>query len=77
MRLVAYIYDIVVLTESQELTRNHVEGAVYLLTCLGFQVNHKKSILDPNQNTRISGSGNGQCIHGVEAHHRENEKDPF
>ena len=49
VRLIAYIDDILVLAESKELAKNHVEGVVYLLQCLGFQINQKKSVLEPAQ----------------------------
>ena len=44
-----YIDDILILAESQEQARNHVEALVYLLQCLGFKVNQKKSVLEPAQ----------------------------
>ena len=49
VQLIAYIDDILVLAESKEQARNHAEALVYLLQCLGFKVNQKKSILDPTQ----------------------------
>ena len=52
MRLIAYIDDILVLAESQELAKNHVEGVVYLLQCLGFL---KKSVLEPAQSMEFLG----------------------
>ena len=39
VRLIAYIDDILVLAESKELAVSHVEAVVYLLQCLGFQIN--------------------------------------
>ena len=44
-----YIDDILILAESQEQARNHAEALVYLLQCLGFKVNQKKSVLEPAQ----------------------------
>ena len=49
VRLIAYIDDILVLAESQEQARMQVEALVYLLQCLGFRVNLKKSVLEPAQ----------------------------
>ena len=49
VRLIAYIDDILILAESQEQARNHAEALVYLLQCLGFKVNQKKSVLEPAQ----------------------------
>ena len=47
VRLVAYIDDILVLAESRELAKSHVEALVYLFQCLGFRINQKKSVLEP------------------------------
>ena len=49
VRLIAYIDDILVLAESQDQARNHAKALVYLLQCLGFKVNQKKSVLEPAQ----------------------------
>jgi hypothetical protein len=49
VRLIAYIDDILVLAESKELASSHAEALVYLLQCLGFRVNQKKSVLEPAQ----------------------------
>ena len=38
-----------ILAESQEQARHHAESLVYLLQCLGFKVNQKKSVLIPAQ----------------------------
>ena len=37
------------MAESREQTRSHVEALVYLLQCLGFQLNQEKSVLEPAQ----------------------------
>jgi len=47
--LIAYIDNILILAESRELILDHVTGIRYLLECLGFIVNTKKSILNPTQ----------------------------
>ena len=49
VRLIAYIDDILVLVESREQARRQAEALVYLLQCLGFRVNTKKSVLEPAQ----------------------------
>ena len=49
MCLIAYIDNILILAESRELILDHVTGIRYLLECLGFIVNTKKSILNPTQ----------------------------
>ena len=57
----AYINDILVQVESRELVVSHV--VVYLLQCLGFQINQKKSA--------IPGPACGHCSHGIETSSRE------
>ena len=47
--LIAYIDDLLLLAESKDLILDQVTGVRYLLECLGFIVNIKKSILDPAQ----------------------------
>ena len=37
------------MAKSQEQARGHAEALVYLLKCLGFKVNQKKSVLVPAQ----------------------------
>ena len=49
---VRLIADILVLAESQELAK---EGVVYLLQCLGFLINSKKSVLEPAQSMEFLG----------------------
>ena len=49
VHLKAYIDDILILAESRELILDHVTGMRYLLECLGFIVNTKKSVLNPAQ----------------------------
>ena len=55
VRLIAYIDDILVLAESQERAKDHVKGVVYLLTCLGFQINKEKSVVEPVQTLEFLG----------------------
>ena len=47
--LIAYIDNLLLLAESKDLILDQVTGVRYLLECLGFIVNIKKSILDPAQ----------------------------
>ncbi|XP_065902413.1 uncharacterized protein [Dysidea avara] len=49
VRLLAYIDDILILAESRDLILDQVTGMLYLLQCLGFIVNTKKSVLNPAQ----------------------------
>ena len=49
VKLIAYIDDILILAESRDLIQDQVTGMFYLLECLGFIVNRKKSILNPTQ----------------------------
>ena len=49
MRLIAYIDDIFILAESREESRDHVEVVLFLLVCMGFIVNQKKSVTEPSQ----------------------------
>ena len=55
VRLIAYIDNILVLAESQELAKDHVRRVVYLLTCLGFQINKEKSVVEPVQTLEFLG----------------------
>ena len=49
VRMVVYIDNILILAESRELAQQQASGLTYLLQCLGFVVNDKKSILKPLQ----------------------------
>ena len=49
VRLIAYVDDILILAESRDLIQDQVTGMLYLLECLGFIVDRKKSILNPTQ----------------------------
>ena len=49
MYLIAYIDKLLILVESRELILDHVTGMWYILECLGFIVNTKKSVLNPAQ----------------------------
>ena len=45
VRLIVYIDDMLVLAETREKAEEHAEALVYLLQCLGFVINQKKSVL--------------------------------
>ena len=49
IQLIAYINDILLLAESRDLILDQLTGMKYLLECLGFIVNTKKSIVNPAQ----------------------------
>lgn len=55
VRCIAYIDDILVLAESREMAQIHVAGLKYLLECLGFIINLKKSVLEPSQKLEFLG----------------------
>lgn len=55
VRLVAYIDDILVIANSQELARDHARGLVHLLESLGFVVHPVKTILEPSQEMEFLG----------------------
>ena len=49
VRLVAYIDDILVMAETKEKSRDHMEGLLYLLENLGFMIYPEKKITTPTQ----------------------------
>ena len=49
VRLIVYIYDILILAETPQLLRDHTMGLIYLLENLGFIIGYKKCILEPTQ----------------------------
>ena len=49
VRLIVYIHDILILAETKERAQEQAEALVYLLECLGFILNCKKSVLSPAQ----------------------------
>ena len=53
--MIAYIDDILVLAETKEIAQSHVQGLSYLLQCLGFQLNHEKSVVEPAQSMEFLG----------------------
>ena len=71
VRLIAYIDDILIQAESRELARSHAEGLVYLLQCLGFKINQKKSVLEQFLGLTVD---TVQLPAGAETPTRENKK---
>ena len=55
VRMLVYIDDILVLAESKQMLEDQVSGLAYLLECLSFLVNAKKSRLQPNQSIEFLG----------------------
>ena len=55
VRLVAYIDDILVLAETEEMARDHTGGLIYLLENLGFIVHPEKTITTPTQEIEFLG----------------------
>ena len=55
VRLVAYIDDILVLAETEEMARDHTSGLTYLLENLGFIIHPEKSITTPTQEIEFLG----------------------
>ena len=53
--MIVYIDDILVMGESPEQVKGHLEALTYLLTGLGFVINTPKSITTPSSTNRISG----------------------
>ena len=49
VRMIVYIDDILILAETKKRAQEQAEALVYLLECLGFIVNMKKSVLSPAQ----------------------------
>ena len=49
IRLIVYIDDILLMAKTKEKARDQASGLIYLLQCLGFTVNMKKTVLDPSQ----------------------------
>ena len=55
IRFIAYIDDILILAESQEIALDHTSALTYLLQCLGFVINHEKSVLRPTRKIKFLG----------------------
>ena len=55
VRLIAYIDDILLISDSAAQALEHVQALVYLLECLGFTINTEKSVLTPTQNIEFLG----------------------
>ena len=61
VRLVAYIDDILVMAETEEKSRDHTEGLVYLLENLGFMIHPEKKITTPTQEIEFLGIVADSC----------------
>ena len=55
LRLIIYIYDILVMAETETLLTDHITAVIYLLENLGFVINHSKSELTPTQEIEFLG----------------------
>ena len=53
--MIAYTDDILILAESREAAVDHTNALTYLLQCLGFEINHKKSVLRPTKTIEFLG----------------------
>jgi hypothetical protein len=49
IRLIIYLGDILVMSESKELAQKHINMVVSLLSSLGFVVNKETSVFEPTQ----------------------------
>ena len=47
MRIIIYIDDMLILAETKEMAQEALEALIYLLECVGFRINWKKSVLEP------------------------------
>ena len=65
IRLVAYIDDILVLAETEEIARNHTSGLIYLLENLGYIVHPEETVTAPSQRDRIPGDGGRFIVVGT------------
>ena len=61
VRLVAYIDDILVLAETEEMARDHTSRLTYLLENLGFIIHPEKSITTPTQEIEFLGMVVDSC----------------
>lgn len=55
VRLIAYIDNILILAESREELEIHTVALIYLLECMGYIINWKKSITNPAQTLEFLG----------------------
>ena len=55
VRLVAYINDILVLAETEEMARDHTSGLIYLLDNLEFMVHQGNTVTTPTQCIELLG----------------------
>ena len=55
LRMIIYIDDILILSETESLSREQTAGLVFLLENLGFIINYPKSILKPSKEIEFLG----------------------
>ena len=55
LRMIIYIDDIPILSETESLSREQTAGLVFLLENLGFIINYPKSILEPSKKIKFLG----------------------
>ena len=53
--MIVYIDDMLIITETPELLRDHTTGLIYLLENLGFIIGYKKCVLEPTQSIDFLG----------------------
>ena len=53
--IIVYIDDMLILAETKEMTQEALEALIYLLECVGFIINWKKSVLEPQQTIEFLG----------------------
>ena len=61
MRLIVYIDDILVQAEFREELESYIVVLMYLLECMGYIINWKKSITDSG----VPRSDSGHSVHGA------------
>lgn len=49
VQIIVYIDDMLILAMTKEMAQKALEALTYLLECVGFIINWKKSVLEPQQ----------------------------
>ena len=75
VRLIAYIDDILLISDSAAQALEHVQALAYLLECLGFTINTEKSMLTPTQNIEFLGALSKLHRHGATTPPTQNKTD--
>ena len=55
MRIIVYMDDMLILAETKEMAQEALEALIYLLECVGFMINWRKSVLEPQQTIEFWG----------------------